>query len=291
LRRAAFACIALAAAAMSCSLALGVGELPLPSGAAVTPAQDGAAVTDAAVTDAAVTDAGASEDAPSDAPPAVVSVLDGSFAIDAVEVTNGAYKQFLAAVSTGAFDAGALAHPSCGWNMTYVKSVSCGGASALDAPVSCVDWCDAWAYCAWAGKRLCGAILGGPVGPGVRTDPTKSEWVQACGGSDPQLYPYGTMGAAGACATKENVSAAVAVRSFQGCQGLPRGLFDMVGNVSEWDDSCATDAGTDAGPDQDECASRGGSFSDGVTTATCTFSTTHARAAQLPTLGFRCCSR
>src|SRR5262249_6416251 len=79
----------------------------------------------------------------------------GTFCIDATEVTNGAYKAFLAASPDPS------AQPAfCGWNTDYSPSSFYG---PDDHPVVYVDWCDAYAYCEAAGKRLCGAIGGGAV--------------------------------------------------------------------------------------------------------------------------------
>ncbi len=93
-----------------------------------------------------------------------------------------------------------------------------------------------------------------------------------------------------ACVTKDNLAPGGGLRasgSTPTCEGRPKGVFDMVGNVSEWEDSCAT-----GGAPQDKtCATRGGSISDNAATATCSFIATAKRKDVRSTLGFRCCSR
>ncbi len=90
------------------------------------------------------------------------------YCIDQREVTRGEYKAFLDA------KAGDVKGqpPGCAWNEGYAPvpdpedphgRYGCPTDSwALetypDYPVVCVDICDAIAYCAWAGKRLCGVI-------------------------------------------------------------------------------------------------------------------------------------
>jgi hypothetical protein len=65
-----------------------------------------------------------------------------------------------------------------------------------------VDWCGAYAYCAWAGKHLCGAIGGGPTPYSHETDPTLyeafaaprvSEWTNVCSAGETLMvsaYPF-----------------------------------------------------------------------------------------------------
>lgn len=58
-------------------------------------------------------------------------------------------------------------------------------------PVECVDFCDAAAYCAWAGKRLCGKIGGGdyPLDEGVKG--VAGEWTNACSQGGKYELPTG----------------------------------------------------------------------------------------------------
>ena len=202
------------------------------------------------------------------------------FYIDATEVTNAQYNAFLAATVPVGIPA-----QLCGWNMTYGLPVS----GADDKPVTNVDWCDANNYCAWAGKRLCGAIGGGAVAFADTGDDTKSQWTDACdgGAANKQLYPYASKYSAGTC----NDSGAspsgdtVGVGLLGQCQGFPAGLFDMSGNAAEWEDGCAGNAG-----ESDICPARGGSYKSAQADLTCTAKLPITRSTQLPMLGFRCCA-
>src|SRR5271155_845872 len=93
-------------------------------------------------------------------PSDMVEIPNGttSYCIDRLEVTNQAYAEFLADV-----DAAAPQQPpgKCEWNADYAPAAAVD--AGADLPVLGVDWCDAYAYCAWANKRLCGAMDGGPL--------------------------------------------------------------------------------------------------------------------------------
>lgn len=226
------------------------------------------------VPDGAVPDAGAG---------ATVRV-EGLFEIDATEVTNAAYAKFLS--SAAAFDAGA-SDPNCAWKRSHAPLAGCSRNTNDDAPVSCVDWCDAHAYCAWAGKRLCGALTSNKISPNDSPDPGLSRWTRACASGVGKTYPYGNTLEPGRCNERSaDAGAPRAVGSFAGCEGTPAGLFDMLGNVSEWEDACEL-AG--AAPDN-VCSARGGSFDTLAVDARCAFYQRRVRSTAEPGIGFRCCS-
>jgi hypothetical protein len=95
--------------------------------------------------------------------PGPAMVPAGAFAlptmcIDATEVTNAHYAAFLASSPAPGSGPGA-----CTWNVRYEPLFHWPPPPERAAfPVVDVDWCDAFAYCAWAGKRLCGDPGGGP---------------------------------------------------------------------------------------------------------------------------------
>ena len=124
---------------------------------------------------------------PGSAGPTMVNV--GSFCIDSTEVTNAQYAQFLSASVTPQSVTG---NPSqCAFNASYVPSSDWPATGKDDVPVVYVDWCDALAFCSWAGKRLCGRIGGGANDYNEHDVAFVSQWYHACSANGTLVYPYG----------------------------------------------------------------------------------------------------
>jgi sulfatase modifying factor 1 len=215
-----------------------------------------------------------------------VAVASG-FCIDSTEVSRAEYAEFIAER-----EGDSSGQPSgCSWNDSYLPSASWPpGAGELALPVVAVDWCDAAAYCLWAGKALCGRIGGGALAPTAMNDPTASMWYTACSRAGERAYPYGTSFQSTACIGGGLLGPA-AVGSTASCEGGYEGIFDLSGNIEEWIDSCdATSAGAAAA--QDSCLSLGGNYSDGATLLSCVGVSDQMqfRKTREAWRGFRCCS-
>jgi sulfatase modifying factor 1 len=186
--------------------------------------------------------------------PALVEVPAPSgttYCIDATEVTNLQYALFLTAkgVDTTGQDTW------CSWNTTFVPNDSWPTARD-DYPVVSVDWCDAFAYCKWAGKAMCGKIGGGPNLQADNAYAPLDQWYNACSQGGTLAFPYGATYDATACnGTDNGVASPLAVGAKPACAGGFPGLVDMSGNLSEWEDSC--DGTTDG---NDMCRLRGGAY-------------------------------
>jgi formylglycine-generating enzyme required for sulfatase activity len=207
-----------------------------------------------------------------------VGASGAAFCIDATEVTNGEYAAFLGA---GAPSSGSLPD-GCG-NHSFVPSQGWPApTSATNAPVTWVDWCDAFAYCAWAGESLCGQPGGGSLDP--MSNPASGQWYLACSGQAANAYPYGASYVSGAC--NDNTGGPVAVGSRAHCVGGYAGLFDMSGNVAEWENACGGD-----GSGSDPCSVRGGSFASASAAQqlACDARQLVPRTSTAADIGFRCC--
>jgi formylglycine-generating enzyme required for sulfatase activity len=179
------------------------------------------------------------------------------FCIDTTEVTAADYLAFLAAggpVGT---------RTECAGNDTALEG---GTPAATPQPITEVDWCDAVAYCEWAGKRLCGLRTGAP-GTGEEdeeSDPALSEWRLACTEGERTTAQYGTSCSFGAASRRD-------VRADPCCQR--DGVHQLPGNVAEWVDSCDA-TGRCLYHTNDSCNQIGGT----------------ARTNRQTILGFRCCA-
>lgn len=229
------------------------------------------------------------------------SFPDVSFCIDRTEVTAAAYTQFL--VGVGDVD-GAEQPPECAGNTALTRTdagSNCPVWSAGDQrAVNCVDWCDAYAYCAWAGKRLCGDFEGGSLA--FDAPVTDDEWQFACSGGFETSYPYGDTGQICACYIPEewdakmmcdlppgtNFNHKVEVASHPDCEGGFPGIFDMQGNAAEWTNRCEPPNGMGT----ERCVVRGGAtFSlNGSSYFTCdNLAQSEERLVAALETGIRCC--
>lgn len=204
----------------------------------------------------------------------------GTHCIDATEVTVAQYLAFLA-VSPGGQPA------ECAWNQSYVPAGGAPPSSQL--PIANVDWCDARAYCAWAGKRLCGKIGGGALPYASYTDPASSQWQAACSGGGVNAFPYGNAFSASACNGQgSGLGTSAPVGSVAGCKGTMApydAVRDLSGNVWEWEDACTAASGA-----SDTCRVRGGSFNNPQAFLGCAADYALPRQAAFSSVGFRCCS-
>jgi formylglycine-generating enzyme len=205
---------------------------------------------------------------------------DSCYWIDTTEVTEGQYAAYLAANPTPRTDALCSEPPEV--------DAECLGRAPVDdgskLPMTCVDWCDADAFCRWAGKMLCEDSFTA-IEPELSN---KSDFVFACKKeSGTNSTPYGPNCGQQAC----TVSGAAPIEAgttlecwVQADDEKMTNVHDLIGNVEEWTQSCrSTDPTSD-------CTVRGGSFRRFDARACCVQKTELFRRRRLPTLGFRCCA-
>ncbi len=188
------------------------------------------------------------------------------------------------------------------------QAVVCKGDCAAH-PQVCVTHCNAQAFCAWAGKRLCSTVKGVTPDAIALGDARVAEWIAACGNGagtegDPRtIFPYGSSLDSAKCNTDGHTPTGCAVSpgscgtlptgSLQGCrgEGASDKVFDMSGNVHEWmgltDESAKSPV--------PRAQFRGGSFSKSLFDPSGDFAcvTSGGSAAiDLPVadIGIRCCA-
>ncbi len=223
-----------------------------------------------------------------------------NYKIDVTAVTTGQYKAWLAtnpALPTST-------DPPCGWKAdptgtlgeTYaIQGGIYSGADEDTHPVFMVDWCDAYTYCKTVGKHLCGKIGGGTNAYADFADATKSQMYRACSSGGVNKYPYGATYNATNCDGLEyntTIQQTVVAGSLSTCQSSTAGftgVYDLSGNVREWEDSCSD--GTDPTGVDATCRVRGGDYYATSTQLACDFSDGAQRYnAGYNAVGFRCCS-
>lgn len=254
----------------------------------------------------------------------VARATGGAYCVDSTEVTKGQYNKFITAnVPVTTQIAACL-----GTNTTFIPRGAWPPATTpsileftLSLPVHYVDWCDAYAYCKWAKKEMCGTVNGGPIAMADTNDSTKDAWYNACTAQGTKDYPYGGSfdtlkcngkGANGASQgllptnagfghpenedddvyqiVTSDVNGNILTYTKTGCQGGSVSLYQMSGNVAEWEDSC-DGAGN--------CKLRGGSYTppDLQSNLRCDANRVLQRvpplnaqgAADLKDVGIRCC--
>ena len=243
----------------------------------------------------------------------VPKATGGAYCIDETEVTKGDYDKFLRANVDVTKQDGAckFVAPSTG-NSTFVPAGAWPPPQPLSGsyglPVTNVDWCDAAAYCKWAGKVLCGDTAGAAIAVAdyatAFTRADKDAWFNACTAQGSNAYPYGPNYVAGTtvnpqCNTSNTGTWLVAEYAdtgaytsipvdptkphFRSCQGGAVGLFHMSGNVAEWENSCNGTA------IDSECRIRGGSFDSGAGASCAAADSAPRNRTAGGNIGIRCC--
>jgi len=244
--------------------------------------------------------AGGGAPCPTGEGPAMVSV--GEFCIDSTEVTAEQYARFLIANPVPA------SQPEvCSWNTSFLPDngeyCDFGAYDPVGhprRPAVCMDWCDAHAYCQWAGKRLCGRT-GGNASELNDYFGMDNEWTFACTSGGQYTYAYGSQYQPDTCYGKDSSKCGEGqgdclprdVGSLPQCASPKSpfsGIQDLSGNVGEWENSCEGVSGL-----HDTCRFRGGSLAEDALYLQCappsnTFELVTARGGVSQGIGIRCCA-
>jgi hypothetical protein len=216
-----------------------------------------------------------------------------AFCIDARETSRAEYAAFLSNPVAQTPDLPMV----CDAKPSFVPGDGADCASRFEAereptlPITCVDLCDAAAYCSGVGKRLCGNPNGETLRANRRDSPDADEWFAACSGRGARRRAEGESDAgAGVCNVGSPGLEPIDARPD--CT-TPEGLTQMSGNVAEWANVCFQ-----SGPLR--CSVRGGEFdtlnarlaacdlpAEGVDAVPPQFLPPLARATGV---GIRCCS-
>jgi formylglycine-generating enzyme required for sulfatase activity len=223
----------------------------------------------------------------------MMKLLPEGYCIDTTEVTREQYQAWLV---TNPQANVASQIPECAWNGTFVP----GSDATYDwppkgnfnTPINYVDWCDAYSYCKGVGKRLCGKIGGGALlSSDDLTSSNFSQWTNACSAHGTNDYAYGDTPDSGYCNGGDGASPsgieAVAFRPK--CQSPTigyEGIYDLSGNVQEFEDNCDLGVGMSA-----NCITRGGAYHFWDTQMWCTSTYSVLRSSASVGLGFRCCTK
>jgi formylglycine-generating enzyme len=212
-------------------------------------------------------------------PPEMVEIPAARpFCIDRAEATNARYALFL--------QGGGVAQPSeCRHNDSFVPRSGWPFEPGRDLfPVHSIDWCDAYAFCSWWGKKLCGRIGGGEVSVADAPNAAQSEWATACSAGGARQFPY--EGAYDRMRCNGEGMAAAPIGAFTSCEGGYPGIFDMSGNLEEWVDACDPQPGPGS---NDLCVSLGGGFMGVEVQLGCNSWVSDLRSQATASRGVRCC--
>ena len=220
-------------------------------------------------------------------------LLPEGYCIDSTEVTRAHYRAWLEKNPSTGSQGG-----PCQEDRTLVPDGACLARASCQTdcdahPQVCVSWCDADAYCRGVGKRLCGKIGGGAY-PSEEiyywTRADLNEWFNACSAHSTQKYGNGVTYTPGTCNGPELGRGTVPVGSMSACQAKTlgyQGVFDLSGNVAEWEGGCETYRG---------CRRRGGNYFssskvEGLSCAVDNWGLTPAPGEDSDWFtGFRCCA-
>lgn len=219
-----------------------------------------------------------------------MKLLPEGYCIDTTEVTR---EQYYTWIVSNPVASAATQIADCAWNGSFVPGTDAGNdwppTGNYPKPVTYIDWCDAYAYCAAVGKRLCGKIGGGPfLTTDFSADPYASEWINACSSHGVYDYNYGDTFTDDWCNGVNPEGGADYVATSPKCQSpiaAYAGIYDLSGNVEEWENNCAPGTGISA-----NCTTRGGSYNFWDTQLMCTSTYIVQRSSNSASIGFRCCS-
>lgn len=225
------------------------------------------------------------------------------YGIDATEVTRCQYAAWIATrPSLAEQDPWCMSNTSFQVNDGCMQTLANCKTGCEDHPQVCVNSCDATAYCKAVGKRLCGKIGGDHPNFDAFDNASEDQWYNACSGGGKNTYPYGDTYDGQACNGYDNAQTGCQTGSCDTrpggdvttCQSKVAGyagVFDLSGNVFEWEDSCDQYVG-----DKDRCRFRGGSFissygADNGNALRCNYDIAGSRDDAYSNLGFRCCAQ